>query len=118
MEIYGRLLYSLIGAVAGCAATIIIGFSLGGWMTDRGAERATVSAVREEVIKVLVPHCIDQALHDPNFSKILAQIKDAPGHNGTKILIQAGWATLLPMTDPDLSIAAACTDALLSDHRY
>lgn len=113
-----RLTYSFLGALIGCVATIVVGFWLGGWMTDGGSERASINATRAEVTKVLVPHCVDQALHDPSFLKILAEIKDAASYNRTKILIQAGWATLLPMTDPDLVIANACMKTLISDYRY
>lgn len=77
-----------------------------------------MNAVRAEVTKVLVPHCIDLALHDPNFLQTFAQIKDASSYNRTKILVQAGWATLLPKTDPDFVIARACMETLVSDHRY
>ena len=118
METNERLTYSFLGAVAGCVATIVVGFSLGGWMTGGGYAQAAIDAVRAEVTKVLVPHCIDQALHDPQFLQTLALIKSASNYNRTKILIQAGWATLLPMTDPDLVIANACMEMLTSDHRY
>lgn len=118
MEKSERLTYSFLGALVGCVATIVIGFSVGGWMTDGGSDRASIDAARAEMIKVLVPHCVDQALHDPNFSETLAQIKNATSYVRAKILIQAGWATLLPATDPDLVIATACMENLISDHRY
>lgn len=118
METNERLIYSFLGALGGCLATIVIGFWLGGWMTHGGSDRALMDAVRSEVTKVLLPHCIDQATHDPNFLPILAEIKDAANYNRTKVLIQAGWATLLPATDPDLVIANACMERLISDHRY
>ncbi len=118
METNERILYLLFGALAGCVTTIVVGFWLGGWMTHGGSEQASIDAVRIEVTRVLVPHCVDQAVHDPRFSTILAQIKDASVHNRTKILIQAGWATLLPATDPDLVIASACMEKLLSERGY
>lgn len=104
METNERIIYSLLGMLGGCLATIVVGFWLGGWVTHGGSERASINAVRAEVTRVLVPHCVDQAVHDPNFQTILAQIKGAANYNRTKILLQAGWATLLPTTDPDLVI--------------
>lgn len=118
METNERLRYSFLGALAGCVATIVAGFWFGGWMTDGGSEQKSIDAARAEVTKVLVPHCVDLALHDPHFLTILAEIKGATSYNRTKILIQAGWATLLPMTDPDLVIANACMETLTSDYRY
>ncbi len=115
METNERILHLLFGAFAGCLATVILGFWLGGWMTHGGSERASIDAVRSEVTKVLVPHCVDQAVHDPEFPTILAQIEGTSAHIRTKILIQAGWATLLPATDPDLVIANACMERLMSD---
>ena len=118
METNERLIYSFLGALGGCLATIVVGFWLGGWMTHGDSDKASMASVRLEVTKVLVPHCVDQAIHDPNFLTILAEIKDAANYNRTKVLIQAGWATLLPATDPDLVIANACMERLISDHRY
>ena len=116
MEANDRILFFLFGTLVGCVTTIAVGFWLGGWMTHGGSERASIDAVRSEVTRVLVPHCVDQAVNDPRFPEILAQIKDESVLNRTKILIQAGWATLLPATDPDLVIANACMKRLFSDH--
>ncbi len=118
METNERLIYSFLGVLVGCVATIVVGFWLGGWVTHGDSERASIDAVRAEVTRVLVPHCVDQAIHDPDFLIIMTQIKGAANYNRTKILLQAGWATLLPATDPDLVIANACMETLISDHGY
>ena len=116
METNERIMYILFGVFAGSVVTVVVGFWLGGWMTHGGSERASIDAVRTEVTRVLVPHCVDQAVNDPNFESILAQIKGASNYNRTKALIQAGWATLLPTTDPDLVIANVCMKTLISEY--
>ena len=116
MELSEYLKCCALGVVAGVAATVLAGFTLGGWMTSGRADQMAADMVRAELTAVLVPHCVDQAVNDPKFKDRLALMKTVDRHTRTKILIQAGWATLLPLTDPDLVIASACMDKLIADH--
>jgi pimeloyl-ACP methyl ester carboxylesterase len=52
----------LQGAAAGAVASIVIGFSWGGWMTGSTANRLAVERVDTAVVAALTPVCVEKFL--------------------------------------------------------
>jgi hypothetical protein len=103
-----------IGAGFGAMIAVFAGFGLGGWMTGGRANDKRFEFARAEVTAALVPYCVERARNDPQFIKTLAQIKKAGSFNRTKIVLQAGWATMSVSSKPDHVVANACMEALVA----
>lgn len=69
-----------------------------------------------QVTAALVPVCISTAYDDPLFSATLERIKDLPNTSRTKLIIQAGWATMPRSNSPNLVVANACMNELMKNH--
>ena len=105
----------LLGATAGAAALLIVGFSWGGWVTGGKAEKMARDLAKSEVVAALVPICIEQARQDPDAEQRLASLRDARGNKRRDIVIDAGWATLPGRDAPDRTLATACMERLSAE---
>lgn len=103
----------ITGAIVGAIATMILGFSQGGWYTGGSAERLAEQRADAAVIDALVPICVSQSKLDPDTTKLgqLAAIKSS--YEQRDFVIKSGWATM-PATDgPNRDLASKCADALV-----
>lgn len=98
----------LLGAAAGAAAIMIVGFAWGGWVTGGTADKMASDMARLEVVAALVPICVEQSNQDPKVVETMAQLKDASSYQRSNLLMQTGWATMPGSTDPNRQVAAAC----------
>jgi hypothetical protein len=112
MHASNRLKIGLNGAVVGAVATMIVGFSLGGWVTGGTAEEMARLEAQREVVAALVPICIAQSRQDPKAGAQLALMKDASKYKRSGLLMKAGWATMPGSSDPDSTVAGACMEQL------
>lgn len=94
------------GGIAGGIATIVIGFSWGGWMLPSGAERIASQAVTE----ALVPVCVSQSREDPQKLKELAGMSYP--YERQQFVVKSGWATMPGSDKPSADLAAACAKLL------
>ncbi|WP_374376081.1 hypothetical protein [Dongia sp.] len=103
----------ITGAIIGGIATMVIGFSAGGWYLGSTAE--TMAATRSEVavIDALVPVCISKQQVDPEATGMLAKLGTMKTtYEQRDYIMKAGWATM-PATDaPNRDLAMACAEAL------
>jgi hypothetical protein len=103
---------SLCGVAVGGVALVIVGFSWGGWVTEGKARQLANAQSHMEVVAALVPICIEQSKQDPKFQTTLALLKDADYYRRSRMLMDAGWATMPGADDADNSVASACMEAL------
>lgn len=103
----------LYGAAAGAIALAIVGFTWGGWVTSRTADKMASEQARLAVVSALVPICLQQAKQDPQSAATLAKIeKTRSSYERTNMLMHAGWATVPGSSDPNRSLASACMEKL------
>ncbi len=102
----------LLGVGVGAVAVAIIGFSWGGWVTGGTATAMAAEKARQDVVTTLVPFCLDRSQADPQETKWMADLKKASAYQRTGILMEAGWATMPGMDEPDRDLAKACAETL------
>ena len=114
MNIPTYLKPGLIGVALGAAATMIIGFSSGGWYTTKSAERLADERSDVAVVHALVPVCVAQSKLDPNgAAKITEMTKMVTSYEQRDYVIKAGWATTSGEESANGAVATACADVLL-----
>jgi hypothetical protein len=102
-ESWTRLLQ---GIVIGAVATLIIGFSWGGWVTGTKATSMTSAAETSGQMSVLVPVCVAQFMANDG---AVAKIKMTPyGHDD----VIREFVKKVVDTQMDFSFARACAAAV------
>ena len=99
---------------AGCViATIVIGFTAGGWVTG-GTARATSEAMAHDaVVARLAPICVLQSGRDPAKAVKLVALKDESSWQRGEYVGKQGWATMPGEKEPDSRVAQACAALLM-----
>ncbi|GLU27412.1 MULTISPECIES: hypothetical protein [Brucella/Ochrobactrum group] len=100
------------GAIVGAIATIVVGFTFGGWVTGGTSERLIASSMSEGVAVALTPYCLERSKNDPEAVKVMAEYKAAPAYSRRMLIEKSGWATPLGAEQPNAALAAACGNEL------
>jgi hypothetical protein len=96
----------LQGMAAGALATLVIGFSWGGWVTGGTARSMTAAAETSGQMSILVPLCVTQFMATDG---AVAKIKLMPyGHDD----VVREFVKKVVDTDMDYSFARACAAAV------
>jgi hypothetical protein len=119
MQIYpnlpGDALKRLLqGAVAGCLATLIIGFTWGGWTLGTTAKQMADKSASTAVIAALAPICVDKFQHATDATDTLVALKKINSWEQSSFVEKGGWATMPGSTSADSEVARACANALSS----
>src|SRR5918994_4533772 len=89
----------LYGAACGAVALAVIGFSWGGWVTDRTARTMAYDQSKTDMVAALSLICVEQSKHDPQLAERVAAIKAASSWERGGVVIKNGWATLPGTTE-------------------
>jgi hypothetical protein len=100
--------------VASVLATLVVGFTWGGWVTAGAAQRAAIVASDDAVAGRLVPLCIVQFEQDPARDAKLGRLKATDPWGQGDYVRQQGWATMPGELGADGVIAEACARVLAS----
>jgi hypothetical protein len=103
---------TIIGGAVGAIALAITGFNIAGWVSEGTAQDQATDHARNEVTAALLPICLSQAQQDPRFAATMAKLKDARSFDRSKMLQDAGWATMSGSTEPHSRVSFACMDKL------
>ena len=104
----------ITGAIVGAIATMIVGFSQGGWYTTGSADRLAQQKAEVAVIDALLPVCINQSKLDPEAIAKLGQLSAMKtSYEQRDFVINAGWATMPAAGEPNRELASKCADALV-----
>jgi hypothetical protein len=118
MKIPAGLKPGLTGAALGAVATVVVGFSQGGWYTSKSAEQLADERSSVAVVDALVPICVAQSKLDPESgAKITKMATMVTGYERRDYVMKAGWATSSEADGPNRDVASACADALLKAHQ-
>jgi alpha/beta superfamily hydrolase len=103
----------LQGAAIGAVASIVVGFSWGGWMTGGTADRLAAERADTAVVAALTPVCVERFLQNSDAQANLAAIKQIPSNWQQGEYVQkGGWATQPDATSSDYHLARACAEKL------
>jgi len=101
------------GIAIGAVASIVIGFSWGGWMTGSTANRLAAERVDTAVVAALTPVCVEKFLQNSDAQANLAVIKKIPSSWEQGEYVQkGGWATQPGATSTDYHLARECAEKL------
>ena len=104
----------LQGAAAGAVASIVIGFSWGGWMTGSTANRLAAERADTAVVAALTPICVEKFLLNNDAKANLAVLqKISTSWEQGDYLQKGGWVTQPGATSSDYHLARACAEKLL-----
>jgi hypothetical protein len=105
---------AISGGLVGAVATMIVGFSYGGWMLGSSADKMAEQRSTAAVTEALVPVCIGQSNADPEAAGKLAALKAlTSSYQQREFVMKSGWATIAASDAPSGDVAEACAEVLL-----
>jgi predicted DNA-binding protein (MmcQ/YjbR family) len=93
-------------------ATIVLGFSWGGWTTAGKARYAAEGMVSDAVAKRLAPICVVQFKADPDRAQKLKQLSEVSSYEKGDYVKKQGWATIAGEEGPNSRVADECVKLL------
>ena len=104
----------LQGIAAGAVASMVIGFSWGGWMTAGTANKIAAEQADTAVVAALTPICVEKFLQNSDAKANLAVLqKISTSWEQGDYLEKGGWATQPGATSADYHLARACAEKLV-----
>jgi hypothetical protein len=106
----------LQGIAIGAVASMVIGFSWGGWTTGGTADRLATERADTAVVAALTPICVEKFLQNSDAKANLAALQKIPSNWEQGDYVQkGGWATQPGGTSTDYHLARACAGKLVQD---
>ncbi len=104
----------LQGMVIGAVASMVVGFSWGGWVTGGTAAKLAVERADTAVLAALTPICVEKFLQNSDAKANLALLqKISSNWEQGQYLEKGGWATPPGATSSDYHLARACAEKLV-----
>jgi hypothetical protein len=104
----------LQGIAIGAIASMVIGFSWGGWMTGGTAIKLADERANSAVVAALTPICVEKFLQNSDAKANLAVLQKMSTSMGRgDYLEKGGWATRPGATSSDYQLARACAEKLV-----
>jgi len=105
----------LFWACAACAvATIVVGFTWGGWVTGGTANQRAATAATEARAQLAATVCVERFAKGPDAPAQLAALKGSESWKRDTFIEAGGWATLAGMDKPVAGAASLCVQELMA----
>jgi hypothetical protein len=105
----------VLWSCAACiVATVAIGFTWGGWVTNTTAAAMADRAAIAGQAKLAAAICVDRFVTGPDASAQTARLKAAETWQRGDFIRQAGWLTLPGRTEPVAGAADLCVQTILA----
>jgi hypothetical protein len=104
----------LQGAAAGAVATMIVGFSWGGWVTGGTAKEQVQKSVSTALVSALSPVCVDKFQRSAEATANLAELNKVSSWQQGSFIEKGGWATMPGGDSSNAAVAQACATMLSS----
>lgn len=109
-EAFTRLLQ---GVVLGAVATMILGFSWGGWVRGSAAEERAQTRATSAVVAALAPICVEQFQQSSDAPAKLAEFKKVNNWDQSAYIEKGGWSVMPGTKGTGVSgVSLACATAL------
>ncbi|NQT57076.1 MAG: hypothetical protein HQ551_12705 [Desulfobacteraceae bacterium] len=99
--------------VACIVLTIIIGFTLGGWVTGGTAQNMAEESAEKAVVDRLSAICVVQFKQDLEKDKKLKELKEKSSWDRGEYVEKQGWATMPGEKESDRAVAEKCAKLLM-----
>ena len=104
----------LQGIAIGAVASMVIGFSWGGWVTGGTAIKLADERASSAVVAALTPICVEKFLQNSDAKANLTVLqKISSNWEQGQYLEKGGWATQPGAASPDYHLARACAEKLV-----
>ena len=104
----------LQGIAIGAVASMVIGFSWGGWMTAGTANKMASERADTAVVVALTPICVEKFMQNSDAKANLAILqKISSSWEQGDYLQKGGWVTQPGATSSDYHLARACAEKLV-----
>ena len=101
------------GMVIGAVASMVIGFSWGGWVLGSTAHRLAADQASTAVVAVLTPICVEKFLQNSDAQANLAALREiSTNWQQGQYVEKGGWARRPGATSSDYELARACAAKL------
>ena len=100
------------GAAAGAIATMIIGFSWGGWVTGGTSKELVQRSVSTALVSALSPICVDKFQRSAEVTANLVEFKKVNSWQQGSFIEKGGWATMPGGDSANEAVAQACATML------
>ena len=105
---------TLFWSCAGCAvATMVLGFTWGGWVTGGTAERMSVTAASTARAELAAAMCVSRFMSGTDMTAQLDALKASSSWSRGDMIDKAGWTTPLGAERPIQGAADLCVKRLL-----
>jgi hypothetical protein len=94
-------------------ATLVIGFTWGGWVTGGTATEMAATAATEARSQLAANVCVEQFAKGPDAKTQLAALKGSDSWKRDSFIEAGGWATMAGMDKPVEGAANLCAQQLL-----
>ena len=102
----------LQGAAGGAAATLIIGFYWGGWVTGGNAAEMAKRSTNTALVSALAPICVDKFQHSADAATNMTELKKVSSWQQGSFISKGGWATMPGNETANSAVAEACAGLL------
>jgi hypothetical protein len=100
--------------VASIVATMIVGFTWGGWVTGGTARKLADGVSEEAVARRLAPMCVVRFKQDVRKDQKLKGLRETGSYEQADYVKKQGWATMPGEPEPDAKVADECVKLLMS----
>jgi hypothetical protein len=105
----------VVWSCAACVvATVVIGFTWGGWVTNTTAAAMADRAAIAGQAKLAASICVDRFITSPDAGAQAARLKAAETWQRGDFIRQAGWLALPGRTEPVAGAADLCVQTILA----
>ena len=94
--------------IAIAVATMLVGFTWGGWVTGGTAKQMAAASREEAVINRLAPMCAVRVKQDPKHAEKLKEFKETSTWQQSEYVMKQGWATMPGEKEAEGKVADAC----------
>lgn len=98
--------------VGTAVAVMVVGFTVGGWVTGGTANRMAETAAEEARTQLAASVCVEKFISSPDAATTLAELKETDSWSRDDFITDGGWVTLTGMDEPVDGSADLCADTL------
>lgn len=95
-------------------ATMIVGFTAGGWMTGGSAREMAADAARDARAELASAICVEKFVSSASAASNLAELKEQSSYQRDDFIVDGGWATLTGVEDSVPGSADLCADQIIA----
>jgi hypothetical protein len=99
-------------AAASVAATLVLGFGPGGWVTGGSAQKSIADAETSARHELATAVCVEEFMRAGDAPARLAKIVEATWYERGDLVAKGGWATMPDRKEPNSAVARMCAARL------